>query len=65
MVLGVVAGAFISLTPTAAAHDPECAATLHQGPAKVHVLCEPGAHDESDCVASVKVLFVHQRAMCE
>lgn len=60
-----LAGAFVTFTPTAAAHDPDCLVTFHEGPVKAHIMCDPEQRDESHCTASVKVLFVHQRFNCE
>ena len=65
IVFGFVLGSMATVLPTASAHDNDCIAAVHVGPVKQHVQCDDRKKDRSNCLASTKVMFVHQRVGCE
>lgn len=61
----LMAAFFVGAAPTAVAHDPDCTAAFHFGAVKFHEGCEGHRHDGSECLASAKVMFFHQRVGCD
>ena len=64
-VASILAATGLVVAPSAAAHDPDCAFTFHEGTIQIHHDCDPWKRDESECFLTFKVLFVHQRVFCE
>ena len=65
VIFGLIMGSLVIVAPGAAAHDNDCLLAVHAGPVKQHVECDDRKKDRSHCLASVKVMFVHQRVGCE
>jgi hypothetical protein len=63
----VLAVLFLVAVPApAAAHDNNCDAAVHLGPAKVHQGCETKYKgDETECFLSVNVGPVHEDVLCD
>lgn len=61
--LGLLLFASMSVPAPAAAHDPNCVASVHVMFVKQHVMCDGTDHEEV-CVLSTNIMFVHEDLLC-
>jgi hypothetical protein len=63
--IALIASIFVAGAPTAAAHDPDCLTSLHIGPLQVHEYCDGHRYDDSECLLTFKLMFVHEQLGCD